>query len=327
MLGILACMHMVELLAPGSRKTVPNACAIHRSVNGGMVSTGKPRVSIGMPVFNGERYLEEALHSILAQTYQDFELIISDNASTDSTWEICQAYAAKDRRIRCLRAETNLGASENFNRVFELSSGEYFKWAAHDDLCAPQFLERCVEALDRDPSLVLCYARTSAIDEDGVVLRHYRAKPNLGSPAPHIRFHECICVSHPQVAVFGVIRASALRETRLIGRYAASDRPLLGEHSLLGRLYEIPENLFFYRNHPQQSWAANPTRHSEESWYDPARAGKITFPHWRLLREHFLSVRRASLNWRQKTRCYLVLAWWIRRRWRYLAKNLALREP
>jgi glycosyltransferase involved in cell wall biosynthesis len=291
------------------------------------MSAVKPRVSIGMPVFNAEQYLEQALDSILAQTYPDFELIISDNASTDRTWEICQIHAAKDRRIRCLRNETNLGASKNFNRVFELSSGEYFKWAAHDDLCAPDFLERCVEVLEQDTSVILCYARTRAIDEDGTILQDYRAKPNLGSPTPHIRFHECICVSHPQVAVFGVIRANMLERTRLIGSYAASDRPLLGELTLLGRFYEIPEYLFFYRNHPQQSWRANPSRHAEESWFDPAREGRITFPHWRLLREHFVSIGRAPLNRRERVWCYLVLAWWVRRRWRYLAKNLVLREP
>lgn len=291
------------------------------------MSTSKPRVSIGMPVFNGERYLEQALDSILAQTYPDFELTISDNASTDRTWEICQVYAAQDPRIRCIRNETNLGASRNFNQVFELASGEYFKWAAHDDLCAPEFLERCVEVLDRDTSVVLCYARTRAIDEMGEALREYDAKPRLGSPKPYVRFHECICVSHPQVAVFGVIRANTLEQTRLIGSYAASDRPLLGELTLLGKFHEIPEYLFFYRNHPLQSWRAHPSRHAEESWFDPARAGKITFPHWRLLREHYLSIRRAPLSRQERTWCYLVLAWWVRRRWRYLAKNLVLKEP
>lgn len=287
---------------------------------------GRPHLSIGMPVFNGERYLEQALDSLLSQTYPDFELIISDNASTDRTWEICQAYANSDRRIRCIRNETNLGASRNFNRLFELSSGDYFKWAAHDDLCAPLFLERCVEALDRDSSVVLCYARTRAIDEMGRALRDYDAKPRLGSVKPHVRFHECICVFHPQIAVFGVMRANALRRTPLIGGYAAADRPLLGELSLLGRFHEIPEYLFFYRNHPQQSWRAHPTSHSRGSWFDPARAGGVAFPYWRLLREHYMSIRRAPLSRRERTWCYLVLGWWIRRRWRYLAKNLVLKE-
>jgi glycosyltransferase involved in cell wall biosynthesis len=89
-----------------------------------------PRVSIGLPVFNGEKYLAEALDSILSQTYRDFKLIISDNASTDRTEQICREYAAKDRRIRYYRNEKNIGAPKNFNRVFELSSGKYFRWDA-----------------------------------------------------------------------------------------------------------------------------------------------------------------------------------------------------
>src|SRR5512139_3267591 len=120
----------------------------------------KPRVSIGVPVYNGENFLKDALDSLLAQTFKDFEIVIADNVSTDQTEEICRSYAAKDARIRYYRNETNIGAGPNHNRVFELSRGEYFKWVCHDDMCAPEFLERCIEVLDRDPSVVLCHAET-----------------------------------------------------------------------------------------------------------------------------------------------------------------------
>ena len=126
-----------------------------------------PRVSIGLPVYNGEKFIREAIDSIFSQTFEDFELIISDNGSTDRTQQICQAYAAQDLRIRYYRNKKNIGAARNYNLVFELASGEYFKWAAHDDLCAPEYLERCVEILDRDPDVVLCYPKTSIIDEHG----------------------------------------------------------------------------------------------------------------------------------------------------------------
>ncbi len=287
----------------------------------------KPHVSIGVPVFNGENYLAEALDSLLAQTFSDFEIIISDNASTDKTEEICRAYAARDRRIRYFRNEENLGASPNYNRTFELSSGEYFKWAAHDDLCAPEFLERCVEVLDQDTSVILCYSRIQAIDEHGAVLQSFDAKPKLGSPEPRERFYECVCVPHAQVAVFGLARASVLKKTRLIGNFSSSDRVLLGELALLGRFYEVPEFLLFKRHHPQQHWRVYPTRHLRQAWYDPARAGKITFPHWRLLREHLISIGRASLSWQDRTWCYIYMVWWMRLHWRYLAENLVLKEP
>ncbi len=279
-----------------------------------------------MPVFNGENYLAKALDSLLTQTYSDYELIISDNASTDGTMEICQTYASRDHRIHYYRNETNLGGAKNYNRVFELSSGEYFKWAAHDDLCAPEFLERCIDVLDQDNSVILCHPRTSEIDEHGTVVKNYRADPNIGLPKPSQRFYQCVCVPHPQVAVFGLIRSSTLKKTRLIGNFASSDRILLGELALLGRFYEIPEYLFFMRNHPQVHWRVYPTRHLVIAWYNPRKAGKITFPHWRLLIEHFRSIKRAPLNLHERTRCYIYLIWWIRKSYRDLAKNLILKE-
>ena len=116
-----------------------------------------PKVSIGMPVLNGENYIEPAIRSILAQTYSDFELIISDNASQDRTEEICLYYAKKDRRIRYHRNDSNIGAARNFNRTVELAKGQYFKWAAHDDTLAPEYLEKCLEVLEQDESLILCF--------------------------------------------------------------------------------------------------------------------------------------------------------------------------
>ena len=100
----------------------------------------KPLVSIGMPVYNGSDFLPHALESLLSQDYENFELIISDNNSTDSTQKICLDYMAKDKRIRYVRNETNVGAIENFNRVFEMSQAEYFMWHAHDDLREPNYI-------------------------------------------------------------------------------------------------------------------------------------------------------------------------------------------
>lgn len=301
------------------RKALKTEQIIHK------MSNDKPRVSIGLPVFNGENYLAEALDSLLAQTYSDFELIISDNASTDGTQEICRTYAARDNRIRYFLNETNLGAIKNYNRTFELSTGEYFKWAAHDDLCSPEFLERCVDVLDQDTSVILCYPRTREIDEHGKVLRDYFVS-NIDLPKPSKRFYECVCVSHSQVAIFGVIRTSVLKKTRLLGYYASCDRVLLGEFALLGQFYQIPEYFFFKRNHAQQHWRVYPTRQSRKPWIDPARAGKITFPSWRLLLEHFRSIKRTPLSWHERIWGYIYLIWWIRKNYRSLAKNLILRE-
>jgi len=290
------------------------------------VSGSKPRVSIGLPVFNGEKFLPDTLDSILTQTYSDFELIISDNASTDKTGQICQDYAAKDQRISYYRNEENIGAAKNYNRVFELSAAEYFKWSAHDDLCASEFLRRCVETLDADASAVLCHPRTKIIDEHGAAVRDLYTNANLSSPKPHKRFLASVFSPTP-VQVLGVMRANILKKTRLIGNFSSSDRILAGELALRGRFCDIPEYLLFYREHAEQSWGTKyPSRHAREAWFDPTRAHKITFPHWRLLLEHLSSIRRVPLNWYEKSLCYVYLGRWAIRTRRDLVKNLILKE-
>jgi glycosyltransferase involved in cell wall biosynthesis len=131
-------------------------------------SPGIPRVSIGLPVYNGERYLRESIDSILAQTFQNFELVICDNASTDATARICEEYTERDPRVRYFRNARNIGGINNANLTFERSRGELFRWAAHDDVCAPTLLERCVQVLDERADAVGVYPGTINIDEDGM---------------------------------------------------------------------------------------------------------------------------------------------------------------
>src|ERR1700751_3293571 len=109
-----------------------------------------PKLSIGIPVFNGQEFLPELLDSLLAQTFGDFEILICDNASTDRTPQICSEYARRDSRVRFVRNQRNLGAVANFNRVFELSTAPLFKWAAHDDLYHQAYLDACVSLLEKN---------------------------------------------------------------------------------------------------------------------------------------------------------------------------------
>src|SRR5260370_2197817 len=145
-------------------------------------------VSIGLFVYKGERCVEEWLHSIVSQTFADFELIISDNASTDQTGEIAQAYAKRDDRIRYYRNEKNMGAGWNARRVYELATGKYFKWAAADDLLEPDLMRRCVEILESDPDCVVAYARTKQIDENGTFFMNYITPVKTDSNEPDHRF-------------------------------------------------------------------------------------------------------------------------------------------
>ena len=158
-------------------------------------------------------------------------------------------------------------------------------------------------------------------------MRELAPKPKMSSPRVQERFYDCICVPHPQVMIFGLVRANVLRKTRLIGGYSSSDKVLLGELALRGPFYEVLEPLFFRRAHPQQSFRRFSGRHAYQAWFDPSRAGRITFPHWRLLFEHSMAVARAPLTPVQRIRCYVVVGWWVRFHWRHLAANLVLREP
>lgn len=283
-------------------------------------SSRKPRVSIGLPVYNGENFVRDALDSILAQTFDDFELIISDNASTDRTQAICKSYASKDSRIHYSRNEQNLGAAKNFNRVFELSSGEYFKWASHDDTIAPEYIQKCVEVLDDDASVILCHPKTQIVDQDGRFVENKDARSHVDSPKPHHRLRNLLCRGGFNIAypIFGLIRRDVLADTPLIDDYVASDLALLVRLSLRGRFHEIPERLFSAREHPQRSIRAQPL-HMRAGWFNSKNEGKIAFPKWRLLREYLKAIREAPIAEAERLACYRHTMSWCRKNWRRLA--------
>jgi glycosyltransferase involved in cell wall biosynthesis len=209
----------------------------------------RPLVSIGLPVFNGEQYLREALDSLTAQDYEDFELIISDNASTDQTEVICREYAARDCRIRYHRNETNLGPAKNFNRVFELSNGKYFMWAAHDDLWEAGYLRNCIAALENDVSKVLCCTSLRFIDEAGRTIElEYDRYDNPDLSSSNVRKRVRTLVSRSGwYAIYGLIRADALRRTELSRETYGADVLLLMQLCLLGPFAKVPQILFWYR--------------------------------------------------------------------------------
>jgi glycosyltransferase involved in cell wall biosynthesis len=297
-----------------------------------------PLLSIGLFVYNGERFLEETLHSILNQTFTNFELIISDNASTDSTGEISEAYARRDDRIRYYRGEKNMGAGWNVRRVYELATGKYFKWAAADDILDPEFLGRCVEALERDPDCVVAHAKTKEVDENGTFIKNYVTPMKADSNDPVARFREMLLTYHMCYQIFGVMRMSALRQIPPQGSYVNSDGVLLAQMSLLGLFYEVPEHLFISRRHIGQSSTILPARLMQPrfrlsnryctlpcpEWWDPAKSRALTFPEFRQLLEYFLSIYRAPLGAGQKLRCYFMLLAWIKIHFRPMLKDLVI---
>jgi glycosyltransferase involved in cell wall biosynthesis len=233
-----------------------------------------PRLSIGMPVYNGERYLEEALNGFLTQTFQDFEIIVCDNASTDHTAEICRSFAERNPRIRYYRNEKNLGAIPNFNRVFEFSRLPLFKWAAHDDLYHPRYLETCVRILDENPDVILAHSKTAFVDDRG---EPFPVDPSTGryvdprtgvaqtadspmiadSPVAILRFWQVLSRAHWGTHMFGVMRREMLQRTRLIPSFSGGDRAMLAELALLGRFRCPDEVLFSKRFHGNASCHLN----------------------------------------------------------------------
>jgi glycosyltransferase involved in cell wall biosynthesis len=269
-----------------------------------------PRVTIGLPVYNGERFLAQAIESILAQTYTDFKLIISDNASTDATQEICEVYVAQDKRVQYLRNEKNLGASANFNQLVGMAASEYFKWAAHDDLLDPTYLARCVDVLDSDPDVVLAHSCSRIIGEEGEVIKDYDVILRQDNPSVRVRFRDLVMVKHRCYQVFGLMRKRVLEQTPLLEPYAASDRVLLAGMSLFGKLVEVPDFLFFPRKHATVSVRSHQTRHARMIWFDTSLAGKVSLPTWDLLGGFVNDIRRAPLGLGDRMACYKIMVGW-----------------
>lgn len=275
--------------------------------------TPHPRLSIGLPVYNGEEYLAESLDALLGQTYEDFELVISDNASTDATQDICRRYAALDPRIRYLRLPRNIGATPNHNRVFAECRGELFKWASHDDLYGRDLLRRCVEALDERPDVILAHSGQAVIDGDGRLKVPYEYGLATDSPCPPERFRSLLFEPGGD-DFYGVMRADMLRRVKPLDSYHHADRTFVAEITLHGPFHQVPELLYFRRDHPTRAERANPSKRARCVNLDPRRAGPL-HPTPRLLAEYMwgfvAAIRRAPLSPADRRACYSHLAAWM----------------
>lgn len=269
-------------------------------------------MSIGVPVYNGEAFLEEALRSIAGQTWQDYEVIISDNASTDRSREICLAHAARDPRVRYHRNEVNIGGDRNHNRCFELSQGSYFLGLAHDDRLEPTYVERAAAVLDAEPSVVFCHSRTRVIDDRGATTGTQEPHAFSDSTLPHVRLRDAICDAQSVVVGFGMMRSSVFRQTPLFKPYPSSDAFLQADLALRGRLYEIPEILFNRRLHSRTGHAI--PLYDRLAWSDPTRSAALYFPTWRRVGEYLLAIARAPLGATERLRCGGVVLEYCRRR-------------
>jgi glycosyltransferase involved in cell wall biosynthesis len=279
-----------------------------------------------MPVFNGQQFLDEAVASILSQTYANFELIIADNCSTDDSLAIAKKWQGIDQRIKVIESPTNLGAAPNFNRLFAVAEGELFKWAACDDLIESNFLQGCIDRMQEFPETVLVYSDAVKIDLEGNELRPIydsQMRMQTDSPDPPVRFRDLILYDHSCISVFGLIRSDALRKTGLIGSYVASDRVLLAQLGLLGPFARIEAPLIRHREHTGRSTRSIPRLKDRVSWFDTSLPSARVFPNWRLLKEYALTITASDLSRWQATRCFAHLLRWIQRGgWKNLLDDL-----
>jgi glycosyltransferase involved in cell wall biosynthesis len=288
------------------------------------------RLAIGLPVYNGETYLEASLDSLLCQTFEEFEVLIADNASTDGTSDICRRYAKADSRIRYIRHPQNLGLVPNHNFVLEQANADLFKWASHDDLYGPDYLKYCVEALDKRPEIVLAHSWTTVIDALGEITA--RVDYGLATASAHApeRFRSLLFADHGDDDL-GVIRTAVLRRVAKKDSYYHADRTFISEVCLRGPFYQVPDWMFFRRDHPQRAERACHTARDLCATMDPRRADRFRHPSARLFGEYILgylgAIGRAPLSSADRLRCLGYLSLWtgmqIHPSWRTRRKSLS----
>ena len=268
-----------------------------------------PIVSIGLPVHNGGNTLASAVNSILRQDFNDFELIISDNASTDETSQILEACSANDARVRYFQTASNIGAGPNHNRVFELARGRYFMWAAHDLECLPGMLGRCLEEMERAPSYVaLVYPQCEMIDETGAFDYLKLHSIENRDRRPHRRLATVLHRISWVNQLYGLARSEILHKTRLIDSFASSDYVLLAELAMLGEIREVPEILVRRRLDPKRGIASQTNRKAWAQWLNPrVSAGRNWLPQEeRLVIEYMRSALRVPERIRDRVMCALI---------------------
>ncbi len=284
-------------------------------------------IDIGLPVYNGGRYLAATLDSFLGQTHGEFTIWISDNGSTDDTPAIAERYAGRDARIRYERHERNQGAAWNFNHVRTFARSDFFKWAAHDDLHEPTYLERCLQALDDEPDAILAQPRSTFIDPTGQeLLRSFRVN-DWDHPDPAVRLRTALGGNHEFSIPFGLMRAAVVPQLAgFVARYGA-DELLIAELALRGRLIEVDEHLFLNRLHPQRSMVQNTGLRYRLKWngfWGGAGSAGSAFPAWRFARDLHDTIRRVPLDGRDRRSCEAVVLAWAREHWLRLGVDIPL---
>jgi glycosyltransferase involved in cell wall biosynthesis len=279
-----------------------------QAMRGEQMTARAPCVSVCLPVYNGETYVGDAISSICEQTFEDIEVIISDNASTDGTQALCREAATHDSRIRYFRGDTNRGLAWNWNRAFELATGRYVVWIGHDDLMAPDYIRQCVEGIQLDADTLLCFTNANYIDGEGNVIRRVDLTNPGAAETPSERYHH-ILYDLGCDPICGLMKTEFLKQTRLHAGYPESDRVLLAEMGFRGRFHKTPDYLFSRRIHPLRATACM-DRWERTLILDPTKTGKAICPWWREFFGLAGAIHRAPLCHIERFRAYKYLYWW-----------------
>lgn len=231
-------------------------------------------MTIGLPVYNGEATVEKTIRSLLLQDYSNFEIVVSDNGSTDATPRIVQELAKQNAKVVFYRSDQNHGLVWNFNRVFELSRGEYFMWASHDDEHTSNYISRCLNELKKHPEAALCAPNTvatwgnekSKIWASSLIGFENRRETNT-------RYRETLR-NFPAVALYGLYRSSYIKKTNLIPKVVGGDLLFIQNLSMYGDIIGFNEILFTY--HQREKWNSVDQdyyvflgRKPKPRWYSP----------------------------------------------------------
>jgi glycosyltransferase involved in cell wall biosynthesis len=266
-----------------------------------------PPITIGVPVYNGACFLPQALDSLLRQTFADFELIISDNASTDDTEKICRDYAKRDERIRYIRQPSNRGAPANWNFVAGQARGKYFKWSSANDYCSPEMLAKCAAAMEADPGVVLCYGRTCLVEGGSGKGEEYSGDFSIIDGRPHERFRTLCHRIRLNNAQSGLIRTDALRRTRLDRLYPGGDVVLMAELALQGRWLLLPD-ILLYRRMGRETFSSLLSPDEMGFFFDPQRKNRHDLRLFWLHLDFLVTVLRASISLPEKLRTLALVA-------------------
>jgi glycosyltransferase involved in cell wall biosynthesis len=272
------------------------------------MKTGTPLVSFGLPVYNGENFVAEAIQCVIDQTFSNWELIVCDNSSTDRTTAICRQFAEQDNRIRIYQNARNMGVSFNYHEVFRLSRGQYFKWIAHDDLFAPQFIERCIQEFEGEERLVLVFPKMCYVAADGRLLRRQASELSVLESTTESRAERFMALAAGNTdflwLLYGLIRRDVVEQGGCMGLYAGDDQVLLFKIALRGCIKQIKEEMFFRREHPEASTCKRGSTVRERAKFAYADDNRrLVLPWCRILKEHLSSIRNSPMPFSGRLRC------------------------